>query len=498
MTKAPRVMLAALCPVLLATFPLLSLFAQNQTELELSVLAWPLVICVVAAVLLFGLFLLLTRRAAHACLLSSLSVVAFFYYGVFFEQGSTWSILLWLGVFVLAAVAVLRTKRDLRILTLSVIVAAAVLAVPQMAKVVSYHVNHPGLSATDPRLWPTALPAPAVRAGAKRPDIYVIIPDDYARSDVLRHYFKYDNNAFLRQLTDRGFVIADQSRSPYADSESNIASALNMDYLTNFPHVLGTDSTDVRPIKRVMENNRSARLITAAGYQYVHFDTDDVTFAGRNPSISSLGPPDGFANLWMRKSLLHQVGGPVGFNQAATNARYRHSIHKVFAQLTARRPAGPPQFVVFHTLLPHDPYVFTSDGRAETFAAASDLSLSSPDGRRAYLQQLEYLHDLLLHAVDEIRAHATTPPVILIQADEGFQAAPEDFGEDAMTDIRAKGLTALSLPGMRDAGPPNPPNTVNSLRFIFNRYLGTNYDLLPSASYPEGDLPYDFTPMTVK
>jgi hypothetical protein len=86
----------------------------------------------------------------------------------------------------------------------------------------------------------------------------------------------------------------------------------------------------------------------------------------------------------------------------------------------------------------------------------------------------------------------------VVQADEGFQANPEPFGEAAMNDIRVKGLSAFHLPGRGRAGAPQPPNTVNSLRFVMNRYLGTHYPMLRSASYPEGDLPYDFKEMRVR
>ena len=67
-----------------------------------------------------------------------------------------------------------------------------------------------------------------------------------------------------------------------------------------------------------------------------------------------------------------------------------------------------------------------------------------------------------------------------------------------MTDIRVKGLSAFYFPASGAHALPQPPNTVNTLRFVFNRYLGTHYPMLSSASYPEGDLPYDFKPMHVK
>ncbi len=67
-----------------------------------------------------------------------------------------------------------------------------------------------------------------------------------------------------------------------------------------------------------------------------------------------------------------------------------------------------------------------------------------------------------------------------------------------MQRIRVKGLNAFYLPGMRGKGLPQPPSAVNSLRFVFNRYLGTHYPLLRSASYPELDFPYQYKEMRVR
>ena len=94
--------------------------------------------------------------------------------------------------------------------------------------------------------------------------------------------------------------------------------------------------------------------------------------------------------------------------------------------------------------------------------------------------------------VSAILAHAKRPPVIVLAADEGFSVEPEVFGEAAMQQIRVKGISALYLPGLDHPGIPTPPNSVNTLRFVFNHYLGTHYKMLDSASYPEGDSAYDY------
>ena len=92
-------------------------------------------------------------------------------------------------------------------------IAAAVLLVP-VWKIVAYQIDHPPVRVSDPRLWPSVLRKPVLIGGIKRPDVYFIIPDDYARADVLKQYFHYDASGFIHQLEKRGFVVADQVGAP--------------------------------------------------------------------------------------------------------------------------------------------------------------------------------------------------------------------------------------------------------------------------------------------
>jgi hypothetical protein len=482
-----------LSPLLLASFPVLSLFAHNQRNLELSLLWLPLGLSLASAGAAYGIALLTTRNASKAGVLAALLVLAFFFYGLVPRPGGRWFVALWLVVLCVALGVVLHTKRAMLSVTAVVAVGAAAMALPQAVSVGAYALRHPAISATDPRLWPSALATPA--NGLALPDIYVLMPDDYARADVLKTYFRYDNSPFLSQLERRGFVISEQNRSPYSYSELNMASMLNLDYLTGLPALLGKDSQDFRTVKRLMADNRAARMLAGLGYDYVHLDTDEVTFSGGNPHISPLAPPDSFTNLWMSKTVLGAVGGLVGFDRHARDTRFRSSIRTVFSQLKGLRPGPRPKFVVFHTLMPHDPYVFDANGRPATFPAGADHT--STVGMSYYRHELEYLNRQLLESIDQIRAHANTPPVIVLQADEGFEINPDLVGEQAAQDIRVKGLGAFLLPG---AGPgvPEPPNMVNNLRYVFNRYLGTHYDMLPTTSYLEGDRPYDYTPIDVR
>ena len=99
--------------------------------------------------------------------------------------------------------------------------------------------------------------------------------------------------------------------------------------------------------------------------------------------------------------------------------------------------------------------------------------------------------------MDTIRKHSKDA-VIVIQADEGFESGDKTFDEATTLDIRVKGLLALSLPGVSGVRAPQPPNTVNTLRYVYNKLFGTHYGMLPSKSAPDGDYPYQWEKLHVR
>jgi hypothetical protein len=493
----------ALLPALLLTaYPLLALFEQNETELPLAVVWQPLGVTFAAAALVFGTLVLLTRSWTKAGALTALAVVWFFYWDTFqgdvsgLHLGGGFAVAAWTLACAAAAVALTLTRRGLDTVMFGIGVAALVLTLPPALRVASYERRHPEVRGSDPRLW-TADPLPAPRTSAKRPDIYVVVPDDYARADVLRRYFHYDNRAFETQLKRRGFVVSERARSPYSDSESNIAAELNMGYLDGLGKVMGRTNQDVRPLKWLIEDNRASRLAKPLGYRYVHQDSDEVTFAAGNPDISSVATPDSFPSLWLRKSVLRQIGGRFGFSDGAQAERFRRNYRAAFSRLDSVAGQPSPKLVVFHTLLPHDPYIFGARGQSTTFPSTNDAVIHSRLGMRYYLPQLRYTEGLLLHTVDTIKRRSKEA-VIVIQADEGFESGDNTFDEATAKDIRVKGLLAMSLPGVRRVRPPQPPNTVNTLRYVYNELFGTHYTMLPTKSAPDGDYPYQWDSLRVR
>lgn len=489
-------------PILLAVSPILYLFQLNQSDIPLRVMWGPVGVSAATGAALLAFSSLVFKPAFKSALLASLLVVAVFYYGVVYDVVSGWGLSnavvlgLWAALLTLGILALLRAN-DPSNLGRALFVVAGVSVLVSVSKIGLNRIQSPPVPVSDPRLWSTPLERPVLTGRDPRPDIYYISPDDYARTDVLKEHLGYDNSQFIRELENRGFVIPEQGRSPYSDSESNMASTLNLDYLNRFATVLGPTSQNSLMVTQVLEDNRASHFLAALGYQYIHIDSDNTTYPGDNPSISPIAAPDNLTYLWLRASVLRAFDGGLGFSDTASDERFRRSVLAAFDRLKAMPEIPGPKFVFFHTLIPHDPYVFGPQGERVTFPDPSDDRLGSQEGIAYYVGQLQFSNQLLLESVDEILAHSASPPIIIIQADEGFQSSPETFDEEAVLDIRLKGLSAFYIPGRDVSGLAQNLNNVNTFRYLFDLCFGTHFGMLENTSYAEGDYPYQPTEIHV-
>jgi hypothetical protein len=97
------------------------------------------------------------------------------------------------------------------------------------------------------------------------PDIYYIILDGYARSDILRDIYDYDNSDFIDELSSRGFYIAAESRSNYTQTDLSLVSSLNFEYL-DYLSFAGGVSINREPLMDLVLKNQACKWLEDAGY----------------------------------------------------------------------------------------------------------------------------------------------------------------------------------------------------------------------------------------
>jgi hypothetical protein len=462
-----------------------------------------LVITLLACGALFLVFRLVFKESTKAGILATLVVVPFLLYGFFYDAlfawigKSAWILLpIWLVLFTVCFVIAVRSKKELTKATHILNLVALVLVLINVVSIVRFQIQNPigGISQIKSHM-PPDINKPQLDSESSLPDIYLILPDDYQRSDDLKHCFGYDDQQFTDYLEQKGFEIANQSQSNYLSSEFNMNAILNLDYFSFLSDILGsTKSENLVLQRRMIQDSRASRFLKSLGYRYVHIDSDIITFADRNPDIATVDSPDTLDYFLLKGSILRAFGGKFGFNNEATNSRLRKSIETAFDRLETASTTPGPKFVLFHCLPPHDPYVFGANGEPVTFPDNLPGPIhGSPLEMGYYVNQLKYLEKKLMDATDAILANSETPPIIIIQSDEGYEPEPPFYSEDVGNTIRAHGFSAYYLPGNdKTTIPPNLAG-VNTFRYVFDKYFSTNLGLLPVRTYlSDPEHPYRF------
>ncbi len=291
-------------PLLIALYPTIAFYAQNAIDLPLSELAWPVGLMTAASVLVGATLWLVVKDAARA---GMLTVVAF---AVFFtvqlapewvdsclrELSSFWiirDIHVWRPLAIggeLAATsvlvwAILTKVKEPKAWTVYLNAFALVLIVLPSTRIILTSVREPANAVGPPGAVgrpPGAVTEPLIAVkkppGAvdtavgigHRPDIYYIILDGYARSDVMSELFGFDNRPFLERLERRGFYIAKRSTANYCQTPLSLSSSLNAVYLNG---LIPSSSHDKSQLAEWIGNGAVVRTLRGQGYRFVTFAT---------------------------------------------------------------------------------------------------------------------------------------------------------------------------------------------------------------------------------
>jgi hypothetical protein len=503
-------------PLLIAAFPVLSLYAGGMDHVRLGVLVVPLAIIFAVTLATWALLGAALGDRVRAAVLTSVWAFLLLSYGHFANAmesvrfkvaghalGAN-SLLLpfWIGFGVVATWALIRTRRPLDALSgvMNVMAFSAVgLCLVQIGSAEVRRAMRPAI----PEPMRVAAPTGDAPTGRRRPDIVYVILDRYASDRILREVYDYDNSAFSDALRQRGFYVATDSVANYPRTAHSIASSFNMSYLDDVARAVGPASTDWTPLYHMMEDYAVWEFLKSQGYAFVHIGSwFTPTWANRNADQNvNFGHLVEFPRQLYKSSLFFPIGKRLDLYDDRVE-----QWRRVPYELERLRQVGgtaTPTFVFAHILVPHRPYVFDQDGRYLSREEADKRPL-----KLNYVNQVKYINAQVLQLLDVFLARPE-PPVILIQADEGpfptrFQRSVRtfDWTQATQAELREKMeiLNTYYLPGVKN--PPLDPSIspVNSFRVVFNAYFGTDLPLLPDQHFVfrnETHL-YDFTNVTAQ
>jgi hypothetical protein len=467
--------------------------------------------------LLLFLFYRLVNNADQAGLFTSIIIFFLFYYGIFysgfrrrqlFETEGYYHILS-IGVFIILIAALIRINKIkrpkfLKIFTLFLnIMAIFVIITPLISYIRFIQAN-----LKDPlRNWePTVYDdnIPSYRMNTNHPDIYYVILDGYGGEDVLSSIYNFDNSDFLEYLQDRGFYIADESRSNYLQTALSLASSLNVDYLDDL-NQSGSNSWNRSPLKDLIANSRVNQILSDIGYSFITFDTgyDFTDIEDSDLYFSNFINIEKFEEVYLSFTPL------LLFDNASWNKiplftyqTHRSRIQDINEQFSLIPSLPGPKFVFVHYLIPHPPFVFDRFGNS----IYPDWSYSLKDadsfpGSRAeyiagYTEQIQYVNKMVIDLVDGILSNSENQPLIIIQGDHGSRMLTDwSSPEASCTWESASILNAFLVEDSSSLYPSITP--VNTFRIILDDLANTNFSLLEDkVFFSDFGRPYNFIDIT--
>ncbi len=471
-------LISALPPALLGGFFTLYLYSQNIDLVPYSDFWVPLLISIAAGLALYGIFWLIFRSQEKASLISFIIVGALFSYGY-----SRYASIALLGIAAMAIVWLKFSQHTYRSLTMILTIIAAGLVVVPSANIVVGLGNQAVSSTSSPQVSQTA---------AKSPDIYYIIFDSYAGEKDISE-IGFDNSNIYSFLKDQGFYIADQAYCNYPRTYLSLASSLNMGYLEKNNDVIGYTEAC-----KLIEDNQVVNLLKNNGYRYYHIGSETFLptasshYADRNFEYLIGNPVYNefsvalFGTTVLGKLVQDKWQPDLRLSEREAVLYQLDTLNKIAVD---NAHDNQPTFTFCHILLPHhDERLFNADG---TYPAGDQLARSIEED---YVNKISYLNTCIKTLASNLLSNKDDLPVIIFQGDEGISSTEFTkltqgrFNQalqlpDNIVAQRAWILNAIYLPEGANDSLYSTLSPINTFRIIFNRYFGTNYDLLPDQFY---------------
>jgi len=499
-------------PLLFAISPILILYTQNVNHVPVSEIFLPAIAAILFAILLWSFLILVFKEKKKSGFIVSLFFILFFSFGHIYNSirylyigdikiGRAGYLLVAIGLLLISAtIFAIKSRSNFNHITKFLNLSAAFLVLFPII-MSAYGIFTRKNFRIESEVTSSKLETPG-----NLPDIYYIVLDAYAGSDVLKEFYNYDNSKFLENLSQKGFYIANKSRANYCRTILSLASSMNMVYLDDLSKRVGEEGKDLFPLINMIRHNEVAKFLQTEGYKFVSFATGFSKTEIKNADIyiSKPGLLSEFQNV-----LLNITPIPIMLKEIID----QHELHRdrllfTFKSLSEIPHMKSPKFVLAHILAPHPPFVFGNNGEAiksdrPFYFRRGNTRLNGSEKEEymeKYKNQLSFINNKLQETIGTILSHSAEPPIIILQGDHGPGAMLDyDSLENTNLKERMSILNAFYLPqnGQKELYDNITP--VNSFRVIFNHYFGTNLNLLNDKNYfSTWNRPFKFFDVTDK
>ena len=440
------------------SFPFLTLFVINAHIIEFNELVWVILVCgIVGAVVTASI------KSRKVVLFISVSWMMFYIFGhirlALLDVPELWNVADFTAPIFTMSVAIIafgfwKRRTDFKRATYFANIAGLVLMVIVVIQIGLFADQQPQFTATavDVNLQET-------------PNILYIVPDGYARSDVLLDFYGYDNTPFTNALEDLGFSIGD-GFSNYVHTHLSLSSVLNMQYLDPTDWNLDEGTENHQYAKQMIEDNSVIRTLKENGYTLINMDSQ-FEATRSNPLFdynycTTSATDNELLILFSNTALVPRGFGLLG------------DLHENRLCAFDTPETDEPYFVMMHIMMPHPPYLFDSDGNRLDIipfdiAAFSD-GREKWDTHEAYIEYLKFFNNSVLETIHEFDG------IVIIQSDHGTHQIDWVDITDEHAYYRFANFFATNIDGFDpDRSPVNTWRQVFDLPLLEDRYYLSEY-----------------------
>lgn len=340
-----------------------------------------------------------------------------------------------------------------------------------------------------------------------RPDIYLIVLEGYARADVLRNHYGFNNEAtFLTHMRELGFHVYDKSFSSYSLPLVSLASCLNMGFAQELSRSPARDQVQLADLLDYYNENRLYRFLKSQGYEITAF-SPGIELLEPRAHVDKVLRPDmalsEFEAVLLRTSAFSNLQEVADYWRYGSMLRSSHQLQRervLYVTRTmgelAAKASESPRFFFAHLLIPEPPFIFDREGE---WPSSINRNLDAVSGlvrttleeyEKAYKDQLLYTNGLIQRTVNDIIAASKTPPVIVVVSTCGPGAEPSAAGRNGAgfnqaLKIRLANLIMVRIPpewgGL--SAPGEVMASVNVFRVVLNDLFDSQLPLEPDKAY---------------
>ena len=315
-----------------------------------------------------------------------------------------------------------------------------------------------------------------------KPDVYLIIADEYPGNRSLQEIFDFDNNPFGQELSGRGFKIINKSAANYNATAYTIASLLNLNYIKGLKDTIDSKE-NISTCYSLIKENQTIQFFKEQGYHFFNYSSfefpDEAAFTAQGflPEKTSPITSQTLSGRLIRDLWFHLVTD-LNWKSAINDVTYFQlkKNNKTYEQVKriASEYKDAPKLVYAHFIMPHNPYYYTKDGILRT---PEELTESFRSDKKAFVEYIEYVNRKLLELIDHIRSNSVSEPVIMLAGDHGFR----HYGKEVPSIYQFDNFSSICLPEKEYDQFYDSMTLVNQIRTFLNIQFKQQLPLLKDS-----------------